>query len=434
MSGPPRVGGPGEGAGRPAGRRRIGQEARRQEHGRAGRRSGAGENRIRQEEAHIQQQVNIQRGPGGSAKVLLVGSLDVRTAAGFRAELRRGLSRVRVAALDVDATGVERGDMSGMVILYELSQGRFTKGVKGRVTGLRPELQRILAAFCAEEPAAPRRPHESLPERVGASVLASLGHARGHVTFVGGVAQAFVAAARRPALMRWSEVGRVFDSAGVDALPIVSLVSLLTGFIIAFEAAQPLAAYGAQIYLANTIGRVMTRELGPIMTAVVLAGRSGSAFAAELGTMKVNEELDALETMGLEPLRFLVVQRILAGTALTPLLTVYAMALGVLGGLRGGRAGRARQGRRLRDGGGRHRLPARHGHGARPHGGGRLHHARGGGRHPRHRPHRLRLRPPHLPGARMTRASISSLAPGGPLTAVDTRVERASGGRRGAAA
>jgi phospholipid/cholesterol/gamma-HCH transport system permease protein len=152
------------------------------------------------------------------------------------------------------------------------------------------------------------------------------------VAFTGGVAEAFASAARRPALFRWGEVGRVFEAAGVDALPVVSLVSLLTGLIIAFEAAQPLAAYGAQIYLANTIGRVMTRELGPIMTAVVLAGRSGSAFAAELGTMKVNEELDALGTMGLDPLRFLVIQRILAGTVLTPLLTVYAMALGVLGG------------------------------------------------------------------------------------------------------
>jgi len=276
--------------------------------------------------------VLIRQGPDGNTLVLLAGPLDVRTAARFRTELAKGFSRARVATLDVDVTGIERGDMSGMVILYELAQGRFTKGVQGRLIGLRPELQKVLAAFCAEEPEAARRPDVSLPERLGASVLDLLECARGHVVFTGGVVQAFATAARRPALMRWSEVGRIVETAGVDALPIVSLVSLLTGFIIAFEAAQPLAAYGAQIYLANTIGRVMTRELGPIMTAVVLAGRSGSAFAAELGTMKVNEELDALETMGLEPLRFLVIQRILAGTVLTPLLTVYAMALGVLGG------------------------------------------------------------------------------------------------------
>ena len=265
--------------------------------------------------------------------VTLAGPLDVRTAARFRTELRKRLSRVRPAALDVDVSGIERGDMSGMVILYELALGRFTKGVQARLIGLRPELQKILSAFCSEDPAAaPPSPRARLPERVGANVVHGLGTARDHVAFTGGVAEAFASAARRPALFRWGEVGRVFEAAGVDALPVVSLVSLLTGLIIAFEAAQPLAAYGAQIYLANTIGRVMTRELGPIMTAVVLAGRSGSAFAAELGTMKVNEELDALGTMGLDPLRFLVIQRILAGTVLTPLLTVYAMALGVLGG------------------------------------------------------------------------------------------------------
>lgn len=144
-----------------------------------------------------------------------------------------------MATLDVDVTGIERGDMSGMVILYELAQGRFTKGVQGRLIGLRPELQKVLAAFCAEEPEAARRPDVSLPERLGASILDLLERARGHVVFTGGVVQAFATAARRPALMRWSEVGRIVETAGVDALPIVSLVSLLTGFIIAFEAAQP---------------------------------------------------------------------------------------------------------------------------------------------------------------------------------------------------
>ncbi len=277
--------------------------------------------------------VRVLMAPTGSAVVSLAGALDVRTAAAFRMELAKRLSLQRVTSLEVDASGIERGDMSGMVILYELAQGRFTPGIRARLNGLRPELQKVLSAFCSEEAGPASPPRASLPERVGAAVLDALESARRHVVFTGGVAQSFTAALRRPSLMRWGEVARVFEAAGVDAWPIVSLVSLLTGLIIAFEAAQPLAAYGAQIYLANTIGRVMTRELGPIMTAVVLAGRSGSAFAAELGTMKVNEELDALETMGLEPLRFLVIQRILAGTVLTPLLTVYAMALGVLGGV-----------------------------------------------------------------------------------------------------
>ena len=125
--------------------------------------------------------------------------------------------------------------------------------------------------------------------------------------------------------MRWQEVAVVFEKAGVNALPIVSLISLLTGVIIAFEAAQPLAMFGAQIFIADMIGIVMVREFGPIFTAIILAGRSGSAFAAEIGTMKVNEELNALETMGLDPVRFLVIQRVFAGTLLMPVLTAYSM-------------------------------------------------------------------------------------------------------------
>ena len=133
--------------------------------------------------------------------------------------------------------------------------------------------------------------------------------------------------------MRWPEVRRVFELAGANAVPIVSLISVLVGLIIAFESAQPLAQFGAQIYVANMIGLVMVRELGPLLAAILLAGRSGSAFAAEIGTMKVNEELNALETLGLDPIRFLVVQRITAGILLTPLLTFYATFMGVLGGV-----------------------------------------------------------------------------------------------------
>ena len=113
----------------------------------------------------------------------------------------------------------------------------------------------------------------------------------------------------------------------------MSLITFLVGMVIAFESAQPLAQLGAQVFVANLLGLVMARELGPVMAAIMLAGRSGSAFAAELGTMKVNEELNALQTMGLSPVQFLVVQRVVAGILLTPILTIYAMFAGLLGGV-----------------------------------------------------------------------------------------------------
>jgi phospholipid/cholesterol/gamma-HCH transport system permease protein len=124
----------------------------------------------------------------------------------------------------------------------------------------------------------------------------------------------------------------VFETAGADALPIVTLISGLVGLITALEAAAPLATFGAQIFIADMVGFGGVRELGPLLAAIMVAGRSGSAFAAEIGTMKVNEELDALATMGLDPVRFLVVQRLVAGAFLMPLLSVYAMLLTIVGG------------------------------------------------------------------------------------------------------
>src|SRR5208282_1642226 len=153
------------------------------------------------------------------------------------------------------------------------------------------------------------------------------------VEFLGETTLGVLQSLFRPRRMRWKEVLRVFEAAGVNALPVVSLITFLVGMVIAFESAQPLAKLGAQVYVANLLGLVMTRELGPVMAAIMLAGRSGSAFAAELGTMKVNEELNALQTMGLSPVQFLVVQRVVAGILLTPVLTMYAMFAGLLGGV-----------------------------------------------------------------------------------------------------
>jgi phospholipid/cholesterol/gamma-HCH transport system permease protein len=112
----------------------------------------------------------------------------------------------------------------------------------------------------------------------------------------------------------------------------VALIAFLMGLIMAFQAASPLRQFGAELFIANLIGLSVLRELGPLMTAIVVAGRSGSAFAAELGTMKVREEIDALKTMGLDPVRFLIVPRVVAAVCMTPLLTIFADLVGLMGG------------------------------------------------------------------------------------------------------
>jgi phospholipid/cholesterol/gamma-HCH transport system permease protein len=278
--------------------------------------------------------IGLRKGPGATV-LTLAGTLDVSTTAAARREVMGRLAS-SPAALEVDASGIDHGDMSGMSLLYELSQGQLVPGVRATVKGLRPEFQTLLGAFpppAELDGIREAQGRRRVLEEVGAATQAVFADARDQMIFIGGVIQGFGAVLRRPRAMRWGEVAIVFEKAGVNALPIVSLISLLTGLIIAFEAAQPLEMFGAQIFIANMIGLVMVREFSPIFTAIILAGRSGSAFAAEIGTMKVNEELNALETMGLDPMRFLVVQRVFAGTMLMPVLTAYSMAAGVFGGI-----------------------------------------------------------------------------------------------------
>ena len=135
-----------------------------------------------------------------------------------------------------------------------------------------------------------------------------------------------------PSQIRFGEILSVSDEAGSRAVGIICLIGFLMGVIIAFETALVAQIFGAVIFVVNGIGIAMTRELGPLMTAILFAGRSGSAFAAQLGTQKVNEELNALTTFGLSPMYFLVVPRLIASSLVVPLLSVFATILGILGG------------------------------------------------------------------------------------------------------
>src|SRR5918912_3238232 len=150
------------------------------------------------------------------------------------------------------------------------------------------------------------------------NVLRDMGR---QVTFIGELVAALGRAMVHPREVRWSDAFRVAEEAGVNALPIISLMGFLIGLILAFQSASQLKIMGAEVFVADLVAVSVVRELGPLMTAILLAGRSGAAFAAELGTMKVNEEVDALTTMGLGPVRFLVVPRVLAGILMGPLLT-----------------------------------------------------------------------------------------------------------------
>ncbi|MFA7343178.1 MAG: MlaE family lipid ABC transporter permease subunit [Terrimicrobiaceae bacterium] len=229
----------------------------------------------------------------------------------------------------VDALKLESCDGAGLAFLWALSRTK-----KAVITGLRPEIAALLKPFdeLPPDPADVPGRDQSLFAQIGRASCAIFQDVREQIAFIGEFTSTALLCFANPRLVRWGDVWITAQKAGVDALVVAGMVSFLTGMIMAFQAAVPLKQFGVDLFVVNLVALALLREMGPIMTAVVLAGRSGSAFAAEIGTMKVNEEINALETMGLDPMRFLVVPRVMAGFLVTPVLTVYANALGVTGG------------------------------------------------------------------------------------------------------
>jgi phospholipid/cholesterol/gamma-HCH transport system permease protein len=183
--------------------------------------------------------------------------------------------------------------------------------------------------FEGEKPA--RRVRPRLAEELGRSVVHLAGDLARLVRFVGELSHALALACLHPRKVRWHDVLSIVESAGVNALPIVALTGFLLGLILAFQSAIPMRRFGADLFVTDLVALSLLRELGPLMTSIILAGRSGSAFAAELGTMKVNQELDALTTMGIEPVRFLALPRVMAAVFITPLLALFANLFGLVG-------------------------------------------------------------------------------------------------------
>lgn len=169
-------------------------------------------------------------------------------------------------------------------------------------------------------------------EQVGQTTLAGAAGAQAALTFLGETVLAFFQLLRRQAQFRWSDMFLVMQECGPDALGIVALINFLVGLILAFVGALQLTQFGATVYVADLVAIGTVREMGCIMTAIIICGRTGAAFAAQLGTMKVNEEIDAFKSFGISPIEFLVLPRVLALLAMMPLLCVFADLIGILGG------------------------------------------------------------------------------------------------------
>jgi len=153
------------------------------------------------------------------------------------------------------------------------------------------------------------------------------------LSFVGEAALSLAGCITHPRRLRWRPILFNIRSAGFDALPIVGVLSFLLGIVVAYQAADQLRRYGANIFVADLVGLSMLREFAPLITAIIIAGRSGSAYAAQIGTMAVTEEIDAMRTLGIEPMEMLVLPKLIALVVTLPLLTVFADVLGVAGGM-----------------------------------------------------------------------------------------------------
>lgn len=192
-------------------------------------------------------------------------------------------------------------------------------------------LMKQLDSVQVKEPAGERAP--DLFTAVGLATAECRQRVKEIAHFVGECTLSAISVARRPHRFRWRDALAEMQQCGALGLPIVGLISFLVGVTLAYTGAIVLRQYGGDIYVADLVGLSMVREMGAMMTAIVLAGRTGAAFAAQLGNMKANEEIDAIETLGLRPVEFLVLPRILAVALMTPLLTLYSNALGIIGGM-----------------------------------------------------------------------------------------------------
>jgi phospholipid/cholesterol/gamma-HCH transport system permease protein len=238
--------------------------------------------------------------------------------------------------VELDLSGVEYFDSGGGAVLIRLRQQLAAQGAGLRIARSTPDIDGFLSLVdeaAVLQPLPPPPPRPPFIARAGIWGLAALASVQRIVDFTGEVVLGLRDAVVHPRRVRWRETWLYMQRSGHEALPIVALISFLMGLITAFQAAVQLRQFGADIYVANLVGLSITRELGPLMTAIIAAGRSGAAFAAEIGTMKVSEEVDAMAAMGLDRTRFLVTPKVIALIVMLPCLTVFADVVGILGGL-----------------------------------------------------------------------------------------------------
>ncbi|WP_086736766.1 ABC transporter permease [Erythrobacter colymbi] len=270
----------------------------------------------------------LEDGGADGGRLVLSGELTLPVIA----PLERDLKALAGPVASVDLAGVEEIDTVGAWVVC-----RFAREHNSEITGASPAAQRLLAAMHEIDAGGDTHPHrlpvwERVPTKLGEHVFNARGGVYGVVGFFGQIILGAGSLLRHPSRFPLKALVHQMELVGVSALPIIGLMSFLIGIVIAQQGSVQLEQFGAEALTVNLVGRITLRELGVLMTAIMVAGRSGSAFAAQIGTMKLTEEIDAMRTIGISPIEVLVIPRILAATFMMILLGFYAAMMAIIGG------------------------------------------------------------------------------------------------------
>lgn len=281
-------------------------------------------------------QVRFNRTSEDTLTVELSGDWLIAAGVPSVTEVEEGIEgNLPVRQLSFDATELSAWDSGILIFLKHLIQYCSNKGIpvddQGLPDGIR-RLVRLALAVPEKKDARAKSSRQPILSAIGSRSLDVLASFRGLMEFIGDVTLTFMRFIAGKTTYRRVDLVHLIRGSGAEALPIVSLISGLVGLILAFVGAIQLRMFGAQIYVADLVGIAMTREMGAMMTGIIMAGRTGAAFAAQLGTMEVNQEIDALKTLGISPMEFLIVPRMTALILMMPLLCIYADFVGMLGG------------------------------------------------------------------------------------------------------
>jgi phospholipid/cholesterol/gamma-HCH transport system permease protein len=280
---------------------------------------------------------HIKEEQKGHIVVHLEKHIDINTTASFYDSLIPILTRKLPSLLTLDFSRVTYLDDYGILVVMDLQSSVTEKGGQFQIVNAATHIKKTFErAFYTRDVECKIFEKDKIPNffvRFGDATIRELYHIRFMTSFLGSVVLGFLHVLFHPKSLRVDDTITYMKKTGVDAVPIVGLISFLLGLIMAFMSSIQLRQFGANIYVASLVALAMVSELGPIMTAIVVAGRTGSAYAAEIGTMQISEEIDALFTMGFNPTLFLAVPRVVAAVIVVPLLTFFSDFFAITGGM-----------------------------------------------------------------------------------------------------